>query len=448
MFDLLYLLVILLLITSPLLLPFLKNGVLDGRSFLIASVMAVVALGMPLIGFGETHTVWKFLLAQTLLFTSFVCVSRIRQRKSLFLQALAGIASNGGWFLAMQVLAGAYLAQKQGVANTESLGLLIAAITGTLIGRLIGVQWMMWVEKRWQVRTDSVGSATLRRLDSKTTTWLTIGLFVCMWSYGVFGWASARDVNIIIALGLIQNAAYTLNTRFANRNHLGWSVVTGLIAGIVFMMHWTFLMGYTQTGGFMPIVLFVPYTIATVYGGNVSTTVSIYLEDFLGLNADAHVTHGESHAGAQWHRTILLVTALLCGGYLVTSGYIFHLLGITAHAITLPFTVLAGTEFERPVALLLGGGVFFINNITQTLSSRAGNRNHAPYHAVTCLFHGIMTFGTGTFVVLNAHFLDLVPVAAFGSAFGQMFAQKWSMKMEAWLVSVMDLPEEKKSSIK
>jgi len=452
MFDLLVPLILVLLVTSPVLLLFLREGVFDRRSFVIACAMSTVALVAPLVGLGEPDAVWKFLLAQTLLFASYVCVSRIRQRKSLFLQALASLGSNGGWFLAMQVLAGAYLAQRQGIANVGSAGLLVSAVVGTLVGRLVGVQWMTWVEKRWQVRTDSVGSSTLRRLDERTQPALLTIFCVTFAGYVVaglfFGVISIMDVGIVMMLGFLQNSIYTINTRFANRNHPGWPVVTGLVAGVVFVIHWTYLIGYTHAGGFMPLSLAIPYTVATVYGANSGAVLSMIFEKFLKIDADSHVLRGDAYKDVSWHRAVLILTAVICGIYLLISGYLSHLLGVTAHAIVLPFTFFAGTELERPISLFLGGCVFFVNNITHTLSSRAGNRNHAPYHAITCLIHGVMTFGTGTFVVLNAHFLDLVPVAAFGSALGQLFAQQWSMKMEKWLVSVMDVPEEKKASPK
>ncbi len=455
-------LLVIALIASPVVLGLMaRDHSYDHRSTLIISAVAAVALVAPYAGFGDPVVVIKFLLAQTLLFMSFVCVSRIRQRKSLFLMALAGLGSNGGWFLAMQVLAGAYLAQKQGFANAESFGLLIAAIAGTLVGRLVGVQWMMWVEKRWQVRTDSVGSSSLKWLDERTQRALQlifVGTFA-LYALSALGDGSVslldaavamRDVTVVMALGFLQSNIYTVNARFANRDHPGWPVVTGLLAGIVFMVHWTYLIGYTQSGGFMPFSLLVPYTVATVYGANSGAVLSMALEKMLGMSADGHVTKAEkkSFEAVQWHKVVLLGTAIICGAYLVTSGYLFSLIGVTANTIVLPFTVFAGTGYERPLSLLIGGMVFFINNITHTLSSRAGNRNHAPYHAITCVLHGVVTFGTGTFVVLNAHFLDLVPVAAFGSALGQLFAQKWSMKAEKLLASVMDLPEEKKSSPK
>jgi hypothetical protein len=439
------------IIGSPLLLQWVKDGAPDVRSFLISLCAVSVVFAAPYLGFGDQAVVWKFLLAQTLLFMSFVCVSRIRQRKSLFLMALASVGSNGGWFLAMQILAGAYLASKQGIVDAQSIGVLMAAIAGTLVGRLVGVQWMTWVEKRFQVRTDSVGTPTLKWLDAHTQPALRVIFFGTLAVYGVLhfvtGVVSIVDVVVVMTLGFVQSNVYTINTRFANRDHPGWPVLTGLLGGVVFMVHWTYLIGYTQSGGFMPLVLMIPYTVATVYGANSGAVLSMMLEKMLGIEVDTHKKSAAKDAFKQvtWHKPVLIGIALVCGVYLVTSGYVLAMIGATAHTISLPFTLFAGTQWERPAALFMGGLVFFLNNITHTLSSRAGNRDHAPYHAVTCVVHGVVTFATGTFVVLNAHFLDLVPVAAFGSAAGQLFAQKWSMGMEKWLSSVMDVPQEKKA---
>lgn len=134
-----------------------------------------------------------------------------------------------------------------------------------------------------------------------------------------------------------------------------------------------------------------------------------------------------------WHRWLLVGVALLAIAYLSWSTEILALFGLAAHSINLPFA-----ELSRPVALLVGAATFFANTVTHTLSSRAGNRNHAGYHAVTCLIHGGTTFFMGAFVILNASFLDLIPVAALGSAAGQLFAQRASLSMEKRLESVMD----------
>jgi len=427
---------------SPLLLLVLKDGFFDRCSFIITSAVVIVELIMPFFDFGDPSVVWKLFLAQVLLFSSFVCVSRIRQRKSLFLMALASIVSNGGWFLAVQVLAGAYLSAEQGIGISESIGLLVSAVAGALVGRLVGVQWAIWMENRWQIRLNSVGSTTIRWLDSYTQPIIGILLLGCLFVYGTIGLVPIRDLLITTALGFAQNAVHTINERLANRNHPGWPVLTGLLSGIIFIVNWTFLMGYTKSGGFMPVVLLIPYTLATVAGGNLSADLSMALERLLNLGADAHVLNGESYAEVTWHKTVLLVTAVSCAAYLVASEYVLRFFGLTTHMIVLPFKIFAGMDFERPASLFLGGALFFASNVTQTLSSRAGNRNNAPYHAVTCLMHGLVTFGTGTFVVLNARFLDLIPVAALGSSLGQLFAQRWSMRVERWLGSVMEVEGE------
>ncbi|OYV27924.1 MAG: hypothetical protein B7W98_00725 [Parcubacteria group bacterium 20-58-5] len=427
------------LIASPTLLIALKNGVADEKSFLFSAIAFAVAAFLPLFGFGDAGSVYQVLLAQTLLFFTYVSVSRMRQRKSAFLHAVASIGSNGGWFLVMFVLAGAYVHAEHtlhgGALSREFVGYLAASVAGILGGRLAGVQWMQWVEQRWKVGTETVGHPVLQALDKRTLPTL-LGVFVlCPIVLVLFGLVPLRDVAIVTVLGFVQNGVYAFNTRLANRDHPAWPVVTGLVGGVVFIVHWTYLLGYTSAGGIMPLTLLVPYTVATVAGSNAGAFISMLFEKKQGITADRKA----SYKGIIWHRYVLGGVAALCVAYLVLSVPFLGMFGLAAHHIALPFG-----NVVRPLALVLGGLVFFTNNVTHTLSSRAGNRNHAAYHALTCLLHGFVTFLMGTFVVLNAHFLDLIPVAAFGSASGQLFAQRVSLWVEAQLGSVMDLPPEPK----
>lgn len=444
MFDSLWLALTLVVLGSPALLWLAGSPVFDKRSFVLALVAGGIVAVVPLVGLGEARLVWQVLFAQTLLFATYVSVSRMRQRKSAFLHAVMSVGSNGGWFLTMFVLATAYTHAQKTLhgfdLSLEFAGFLIAATAGILGGRLVGVQWMQWVEKRFAVKTDSVGSPALALLDRHTVPTLLYALVATVAACLLFRLAPARDVFIVTLLGFLQNGIYAFNTRLANRNHPGWPVVTGLLGGVIFIVHWTYLLGYSATGGMMPFALLLPYTVATVAGSNVGALFSMIFESWLGLNKpDAHVKEGKEYKNVSWHHSLLVAVALICAGYLLWSEPLLATLGLTAHAITLPFSFFDGTGYARTAAMVFGGLMFFANNITHTLSSRAGNRNHAPYHAATCVLHGLITFWMGAFVILNARFLDLIPVAALGSAAGQLYAQKFSMWMEKKLVSVMDV---------
>ncbi len=107
-----------------------------------------------------------------------------------------------------------------------------------------------------------------------------------------------------------------------------------------------------------------------------------------------------------------------------------------------------GRLLIAPLRLLVGGLVFALGTATHCMSSRAGNRDNAQYHAVTCLVHGIVGFVTGTFTILNAsNVVDLIPVVAFGSAFAQLLVMDWSMQIEIKLQSLMDPPKEQSKKI-
>lgn len=431
-----------LFIASTYLLKFFKGAKENPWSDVIIAFSTVIAICAPLALLDSATIIWKFFLGQMIMFASFVCISRMRNRKSLFLNALAGVGSNGGWFVAMQILAAGYLLTKSGTDSTTLICLLIAAIGGVVSGRLVAVQWMEYVETRWKVRTDSVGSASLRALDGYTAYGLLVCVGVTIFAYTTFGWASMHDVFIVMTLGILQNAIYTVNARFANRDHPGWPVVTSLLSTVVFIGHWVFLMRYTESGSFMPLVLLVPYTVATVFGGNIGVVLSMVLEGRLGATVDSYTKANKvSYTNVTWHRKVLWSVAALCGVYVFFSTPVLTFFGIAPEQLLLPAQLFQGVSFEREIALVFAGMVFFFNSVTHTVSSRAGNRNHSPYHAMACVVHGLVVFGTGSFAILNPHIFDLLPVALLGSALGQLCAQRFSLYMEYWLGSLMDLPE-------
>ena len=132
---------------------------------------------------------------------------------------------------------------------------------------------------------------------------------------------------------------------------------------------------------------------------------------------------------------------LLCLPYIVMSGDVTCPFRDRAKHARAPVCAsgVARGEWARPATLLFGGLMFFIQNVTHTLSSRAGNRNHASYHAVTCVFHGVLYFLTGSFVILNANFMDLVPLAILALRQDSSL-RNVSLKVERHLMSVMDVP--------
>lgn len=446
----LWLLIALAMVASPLILPLVSSGVFDRKSLTVTLIASAIVVLLPFTGFGDATTVWSLFLAQTLLGTAYVSVSRMRQRKTPFLHAVMSTFSNGSWFITMLLIAGAYQHAEHslgGVALTaEFATFFVASVAGFMVGRLTGVQWMQWLEKRYGITIDSVDSRWLRRLDDATVPVLVLAIFACLEFYGIFEIAPMRDVCIVLLLGFVQASIYALNTRLANRNHPGWPTLTGILGGIVFVVHWTYLMGYTKAGGLMPLTLLVPYTIATVAGSNLGALVSMFYEKVLGLNVNAPVKGAKEYADVKWHRYVLYATGGLCAAYIIFGTQILTFFGLSPHAIALPFSLSLAPEYERPLALLFAVGVYVINGATQALLSRAGNRNNVSFHAGMALVTGSVNFFISAFVILNARFLDLIPVVAFSSALGQFWGQKVSIVVERAIGSVMVIPPEPKKA--
>ena len=148
----------------------------------------------------------------------------------------------------------------------------------------------------------------------------------------------------------------------------------------------------------------------------------------------------------KWHRYILFGTGGICALYILTSTQILAFFDLTPHAITLPFAIPLPLDYARPLALLAAVVVYVVNGATQTLLSRAGNRNSMSFHAVMATTAGTINFLLGAFVILNARFLDLIPVVAFSSTLGQFWGQKVSIAVERAVGSVMEIPPEPKKA--
>lgn len=428
---------IILLIASPLVLWTRNSSIYDPRSFLITACVGGLGIVAPLMGLGQALVMWKLLLAQTLMFASFASISWVRQRRSLSFIGFVSIFSNGGWFVAMQMLSASYIISRGPVWSADVLGALVMVVTGTLVGRLVAVQWTRWAGAKWGVKTTEVRSSTVRAMDQMAVIVCAAALFICLDVYGIGQLTSMFDVCVVMTLGILQNTIYTVNSRFANRDHPGWPILTGLVTGATMYGQWLFLAGHTYTGGAMPLLLLVPYTVATVSGTVIGSKISMGAEERLKLQVTS-ADHRPDYSSVKWHYWFLAILALLSALYAFNSEQVLGVLGWQAHPVDLSALGLGGIRYERPVFLFLAGLPFFIQNFTHTLSSRAGSRSNSRVHAVMCIIHGIVYFCSLMFVIVNVKVLDFLPFAVLGGMLGQFFAQILSGKFEWALKSFMD----------
>ena len=447
------------IVVSPAFLP-LVGGKTDTKSYRIVLVVFALAALLPLFGFGTPGVVWQILLAETILFVAFIFVSRWRNRASNTLHMLASIASNGGWFLVMYVLANQYqhehAALASGAFSREALGFFAVVIAGVLGGRLVGMQWSLRIEEYLEVETNGVKSKRLSRFDPLVIPALTAAIFACIVGYGLVSPALSHDVSVVMLLSVVQNGAYALKTRLGNRNHVGWAAVAAIVAALSFIVQWSYLLHYTAEGGSMPLALAVPYTVATVVGSVFGANISMWFEKVWGIEAEKNQKPVDL-IGQPLFRFVLGSVGAFCLLYLFFGNALLALVGVAPHPLSFPFPLFAGTAWERPATLVLAGLVFCLQEVSHTLASTAGNRSdaepgrasflrsQAAYHALICLFYGAITFSKDIFVIFSPHLIDLVPVYIFGNVLGQFFGQTINYKITKALGFVMNVPPAKKA---
>lgn len=433
---------------SPLLIP-LFGGKVDWRSLIITSVVALFAVSPALGGIGDPTIVWPFLFWQTAMFAAFIFVSRMRQRKSAFFLAVASIPSNGVWFATMFVFVGVYKSA-EGILDSFAMTpefhvLLLCVIAGGVVGRLAGAQWTVLIEDRYGISTDHVHSPILRRLDGWTPPTLAVAFFVVVALTIAMHATSTRDILTVSVVGFLQGGLGSVSSRFANKNHPGWILVTGTLAGIVFTVHFIYLLGYTAGGTAMPWILLAPYTIATIVGTNYGVLLSIGIVNLFPskrLKADEHVTERGAYEHVSWPKTLCKWTAIVGLAYIVLHEQLAGAFGIALSPISFPFTLPVPEMWVRPLSLLIVCAAFFANSVTYMFWSRSGNRSHAPYHAVTCVLHGLVTFALASFTILNPSYRDLLPLAVIAGSIGQLVAYRYSINAERWLKAMMNVPQE------
>jgi len=96
----------------------------------------------------------------------------------------------------------------------------------------------------------------------------------------------AISVVVMMALAFIQNTAFSVVSRSRNRN----SVAYHRIAAVCSNGAWFVTSKYLIVSQHMSWLLFIPYTVATVYGSTTGQQISMWIEKKLGLTADSHLT--------------------------------------------------------------------------------------------------------------------------------------------------------------
>lgn len=91
-----------------------------------------------------------------------------------------------------------------------------------------------------------------------------------------------------------------------------------------------------------------------------------------------------------------------------------------------------------PIELLVIFVLASVQAITFSLTSRARNRDHYPYHAFTAFIGNISWFFCGGYLYAFGYQITLLLPYALGATVGSLLGSYISSKIEVWLHSTAD----------
>lgn len=390
-----------------------------------------------------------FLLASIGQFTAYVFVSRLRQRGSFFWHAMASIGSNGMWYITLHILNG---------ANAYWL-LFIPYVIGIIAGRLTGVNLAQLVESKYELKADATRDDRLQpgqRLDyiiKEPMFWvLAIGLLgYLIYSFLFLTVSVFNAIVTVIGLGILQNFFYALSTRASARGNNWYIATTGLMSGLAFYFSALFLLSKQ-----MDFSLFVPYIIGTTLGSTIGAFISMIIEWTMQLRPDEHLeaSRGKLESGSRkqeqsaWKKRLpYAVTLFLATIWVLFHEYFFAYMGHSATQLKFPVSAVT-VDLPRSIIMLAAAVVFMLDSALHTVTSRAGNRNHTGYHVASLVPKGFSDFFRISYLSLNTHIPDIVPIAILSGCLGSLCGKDIAERIEKWLQAKMDVEPEKPKSIK
>lgn len=423
---------------------------LGARIMPFAAILVGVVLSTGLRDFTEAVV---FLSAATAQFLAFVFVSRLRQRGSFSWHALAALGSNGTWFVTVHILA-----QALDAASLYPL-LVVPYLAGIVGGRLVGAEWAKYIEQTFGLKADPTRDPKLepgKRLHyivREKMFWVLFLSLLGYISYGIFTFSS-QAMNmlwVVVCLGILQNFFVSLEARARSRSNRNYAVVTSIAGGTIFFVTATYLFSKG-----VPIELFVPYVFSTALGSTLGAFFSMLLEIRFRISPDGHVviasaererkteTNTKSTSG-KFTTLLAIGVAGLALAWLFMNEALLQLFGQPITDLVLPFPIPFVENIPRELVMLLIAPVFFLKNALHAIMSSAGSRNHAGYHAVSCVLVGTFDFFVLSYLALNAHILDIIPLAVFVGALGTLCSMLIREFIEKKLQAVMDVPQPEKS---
>lgn len=231
------------------------------------------------------------------------------------------------------------------------------------------------------------------------------------------GHISIWFVLMLMFAAYMQNTCYSLTSRAGNRNSSIYYAFTMMLSSLVFFATLSMLVSKNMT-----LVLWIPYTVATVLGSISGAALSMKVERWFRITTIPDKVDKKASKSKTAQISLLVVMGILI------------LLAI----------ILAK---RSPMALLGLAGLAFMKDASFTAVRRSRNTNNAVYHALISVVDGVLWYFMWKELVMAKLSFDLFPPYLFGSVLGGMTGQKISMSIEKMLGTTADSHLERKDSV-
>lgn len=213
-------------------------------------------------------------------------------------------------------------------------------------------------------------------------------------------------VLILMGLSYISNLSYSGVSRSAVRNSALYHAIMLLLSNIAF-----YSVLYRLKTNDLSLQLFIPYTVATVFGSLSGAKVSMRIEDYFGITT-GNDEKASAHATLLVKRALFLFFCILVGSVIVTTKDL------------MPSLYISG--------LVFGSGVAF------SLVRRSRNSDNTTYHIFAFMADSLLWFLLYRNLSLSNIAITLFPAYCLGSISGGLAGQKVSEKLEKFLGTSAD----------
>ncbi|MFA6365484.1 MAG: hypothetical protein WCW78_03735 [Candidatus Paceibacterota bacterium] len=238
--------------------------------------------------------------------------------------------------------------------------------------------------------------------------WETV-ILACLAVTGFISVFIAKDMTatlILMVLAYFSNASYSMVSRSAVRDSILYHAFTTLLSNLVFYMVLKQLVTDNMT-----LALFIPYTVATVYGSFTGAKASQRVEEYFGITTDMSKKE-------RTPQSILAQKLLL--GFLTVLG------------------IIVGIYSDNMMTTLVVASLAFGDNVTFSLLRRSRNTSNTTYHIFASIVKSLAWYLLFQSLSLRGMPFALFIPYSFGSVLGGIAGQEVSAWIEKKIGATAD----------